>query len=348
MKTLLSTIAAVTALNLLGLATPAYAELISTAKIPLHGGFVIFDLYDEPSLIPECRGKNASGAIANLEKDNRKISYGTGCWTADANGYIHLFIKSLDDGLVRETKVNNTKFLSQKNQQKEPPQDILWYVQTDSGTCRAVTLADAINGVEKASVGSAKSVRQSDGSLYVYAPSRDGGNAYVQIYSSCEKLPHLPSTSSPDVNKNRIITPVGWSPAEVRSAFGVNPNNCRPYSFGRGFGCTGGLDRSQDAPIKMADGYTPCQYGKPVTFDFVAEKTLTSVGCHATEEKWRTFLKKMTAANGAGKFESAKDGGFVSGESTTWIVGGISVSAVKKLFGSEERYLVYAGEVGNR
>ena len=73
----------------------ANSNLLSVAKIPSNGGYMIFELYDDPALIAECRGMNASGVLAKLEKGDIKIGYGSGCWTADINGYIHLYIKSL-------------------------------------------------------------------------------------------------------------------------------------------------------------------------------------------------------------------------------------------------------------
>ena len=48
---------------------------------------------------------------------------GTGCWTADINGYVHLFIKSFDDGVVRETKIHNSKFVS-RGEDQAPPSDV--------------------------------------------------------------------------------------------------------------------------------------------------------------------------------------------------------------------------------
>lgn len=111
------------ALQLIGFTFPAAAELVSVAKIQTSGGYIIFELYDEAPLIPECRGKNASGALAGLEKGNTKLGYGSGCWTADINGYVHLFIKSFDDCLVRKTKIHNSKFMPQRAS-GAPPTDV--------------------------------------------------------------------------------------------------------------------------------------------------------------------------------------------------------------------------------
>lgn len=113
---------AIAALQLLGATSSAIAGIVSVAKIPSSGGNIIFELYDDAPLIPECRGKNASGALAKLEKGNTKIGYGSGCWTADINGYVHLFIKSLDDGLVRETKIHNSKFVPQGSSEAPTPE----------------------------------------------------------------------------------------------------------------------------------------------------------------------------------------------------------------------------------
>lgn len=92
----------------------AHAEKISTAELKSDAGSIVFELYDEAPLIAECRGTNSLGAIANLKTDKGTVPYGTGCWTADTEGYIHLRIKSLDDGLVRESSLHNSKFTSAK------------------------------------------------------------------------------------------------------------------------------------------------------------------------------------------------------------------------------------------
>jgi hypothetical protein len=113
---------AIGALQLLGATSPAVAGIVSIAKIPSSGDNMIFELYDDAPLIPECRGKNASGALAKLEKESTKLSYGSGCWTADINGYVHLFIKSLDDGLVRETKIHNSYFVLQGSAESPTPE----------------------------------------------------------------------------------------------------------------------------------------------------------------------------------------------------------------------------------
>lgn len=96
-------------------AVSAHAELISTAELTSDAGSIVFELYDDSPLIAECRGTNSLGATANLKTDKGMVPYGTGCWTADAEGYIHLRIKSLDDGQVRESSLHNSKFTSAKN-----------------------------------------------------------------------------------------------------------------------------------------------------------------------------------------------------------------------------------------
>lgn len=129
---------AIAALQLLGAPSLAAAGIISIASIPSGGGNIIFELYDDAPLIAECRGKNASGALAKLEKGNTKLSYGSGCWTADTNGYVHLFIKSLDDGLVRETKIHNSKFIPQGSAAAPPPdvQKLMKQEEELNGQCR--------------------------------------------------------------------------------------------------------------------------------------------------------------------------------------------------------------------
>ncbi len=105
-------------------ALPAYANLLSVAKIPASGGYMIFELYDEPPLIAECRGMNASGVLAKLEKGDVKIGYGSGCWTADIDGYIHLFIKSFEDGIVRDSKLHNSNFIPQTSIKEDSSPEI--------------------------------------------------------------------------------------------------------------------------------------------------------------------------------------------------------------------------------
>lgn len=176
---------------------------------------------------------------------------------------------------------------------------------------------------------------------------KDEGSEIIQNCSSCEETPSPSSTSLTGTNRNLLITPIGLSPAEVRETFRVDQKNCHTYSFGSGFGCISVINRSQDSPIQMTDGYTPCLRGSTANYDFISGNALSSVGCHASEAEWKIFAMKMTDAHGSGKIESAKSG-IVSGESTTWILGKLSVSTVKKLYGSEERYLVYVGEVGDQ
>lgn len=90
----------------------ASSALISKATIETNAGNIVIELYDDAPLVSECRGTNSLGAIANLETDKGIVGYGTGCWTADAEGYIHLRIKSFDDGVARESAIHNSKFVS--------------------------------------------------------------------------------------------------------------------------------------------------------------------------------------------------------------------------------------------
>ncbi len=87
-----------------------HAGLSSIATIPKAGGKVIFEIYDDPASLPECTGRNDMGAIARMETGGKVTPYGTGCWSAGGDGYITLKIKSLDDGMVRTSRVHNSEF----------------------------------------------------------------------------------------------------------------------------------------------------------------------------------------------------------------------------------------------
>ena len=92
---------------LLTAAGVTHSGLSSIATIPKAGGKVIFELYDEPAMLPECTGRNDMGAIARLES---WAPYGTGCWSAGGDGFITLKIKRLEDGAVRTSRVHNSEF----------------------------------------------------------------------------------------------------------------------------------------------------------------------------------------------------------------------------------------------
>lgn len=96
----------------------AYSDLISKAILENSDGKVIIELYDDVPLIKECRGTNSLGAIVNLDAGKGIVGFGTGCWTTDTEGYIHLRIKSLDDGITRESSIHNSKFISSYQEEK--------------------------------------------------------------------------------------------------------------------------------------------------------------------------------------------------------------------------------------
>lgn len=93
-----------------GLVAPAQAEMLMVANIQLSGGSAVFELYDEPAALPECRGGNAGGVIAKMRTKSKTVGYGTGCWVADDKGFIHLLVKSFDDGRTRETSLHKSRF----------------------------------------------------------------------------------------------------------------------------------------------------------------------------------------------------------------------------------------------
>ena len=92
--------------------TSSHAAKISEARVKLDGGFAIFELYDEPARLPSCSGGNALGALAKIEKEGKQYGYGTGCWSADMQGNIHLHIQGFDPGPPRETVLHNSAFKS--------------------------------------------------------------------------------------------------------------------------------------------------------------------------------------------------------------------------------------------
>lgn len=89
-----------------------YAGIVSTATLLRGGGKVIFDLYDEPALLPECSGRNDLGATARSEVNGKAVPYGAGCWIAGADGFVTMKIKSFDDGIVRTSRVHSSEFKS--------------------------------------------------------------------------------------------------------------------------------------------------------------------------------------------------------------------------------------------
>ncbi len=96
----------------LGSPVSASAGEISVAKIPISGGMAVFRLFDDPALLPECRGRGAGGVIADVEHPTKgTVGFGTGCWTAGVDGYIRLTVKSFDHGRVSELTLHNSKFI---------------------------------------------------------------------------------------------------------------------------------------------------------------------------------------------------------------------------------------------
>lgn len=88
----------------------AHAGIVSSAIINRGGGDIIFDLYDEPAKLRECTGRNDMWAVVRFQVKGKLEPYGTGCWSAGADGFITLKIKSFDDGIVRTSRLHNSEF----------------------------------------------------------------------------------------------------------------------------------------------------------------------------------------------------------------------------------------------
>ena len=97
-------------LALIALTTPAAAQAVSTARVPLNGGTAVFELYADDARLPECQGTRASALIAKLETPRGEVGYGTGCWIAGMDGNIRMLVKSFDDGRVRELTLPSSRF----------------------------------------------------------------------------------------------------------------------------------------------------------------------------------------------------------------------------------------------
>lgn len=103
-------------------AFPAFAGPDYVARIPLSGGFSVFEFYMDKSRLPECEGAGShpGAVIANIETPSGTRPYGTGCWIARIDGNIWIAVKSFDDGVVRETLLHNSQLKAPGSDKPSP------------------------------------------------------------------------------------------------------------------------------------------------------------------------------------------------------------------------------------
>lgn len=195
-----------------------------------------------------------------------------------------------------------------------------WFGLNTSGTCQEAHPQDAVESVlAHGGQWNIKTSLTPTGFLDIANRLEGGEIVSVRLFPSCGDARMVYVEPADNADGATVSAPLGWSLTETGNFFGFTVKDCAAYSFGRGMGCNQRYVETAKSPIRLSDGFVPCQEGGPIQYDFQPGRGLAGVTCSTNQATAAAFTEKMIAAFGAGTKGVGTD--------RKWVSGAYSISA---------------------